>query len=113
MTKKRDARYYKARLAKEHPAIFAEIRPGGLSVRQANAKAGLIHLPTRLDALKRDWKRASEAQQVEFVRWLKTGIAKRVARRIVDAERRLQPDVARFLANWVKTNNSKPGRIMK
>jgi hypothetical protein len=41
MKKKRDAAYYKARLAKEFPAIFAEIGPGGLSVPA-------LHAPVRM-----------------------------------------------------------------
>jgi hypothetical protein len=117
MKKKRNSAYYKARLAKEHPSISAQIRPRGpLSVRAASAKAGLIHLPTRLDALKREWKKAVPAEQREFVRWLKarhprTHVAPPPP--IVDSTGRLRPDVAKFLSDWVKTNRSKPGRIMK
>jgi len=116
MKKKRDARYYKGRLASEFPAIFAEIRSGGLSVRAASAKAGLIRLPTRLDALKREWKKAARGEQREFVRWVKAreALARGAPPRpIADSAGHLRPDVAKFLSDWVKANRSKPGRIMK
>src|ERR1035437_447814 len=62
MTKKRDAAYYKKRLAKDHPAIFADLDAGRIkSVSAASAKAGLIKLPTRFGALKREWTGASRA----------------------------------------------------
>lgn len=41
------------------------------SVRAACAGAGLIHLPTRLDALKREWAGASGAERETFLDWLK------------------------------------------
>jgi hypothetical protein len=116
MKKKRDAAYYKGRLAREKPAIFAEIRPGGLSVRAASAKARLIHLPTRLDALKREWKKATLAEHREFIRWAKARESKAPSapvRSIANAAGQLRPDVAKFLSDWVKTKRSKPGRIMK
>jgi hypothetical protein len=111
--KKRDSAYYKKRLAKDHPALFAEVRAGKLSVRAASAKAGLIHLPTRLDALKREWRGASESQRDEFKEWIKTGALKRVAKPIADSDGRLRSGVRAFLSHWVKSNRSKPGRIMK
>lgn len=111
--KKRDSAYYKKRLAKDHPSLFAEVRSGRLSVRAASAKAGLIHLPSRLDALKREWRGASGAQRVEFIKWLKAGALKRVGRPIADADGRLRSDVRAFLSHWVTSNRSNPGRIMK
>jgi len=71
MKKKRDAAYLKKRLAKEHPTILADLDAGRIkSISAASAKAGLIHLPTRLQALKREWKGASDAQRFEFIKWL-------------------------------------------
>lgn len=113
MTKKRDRKYYKGRLAKGHPGIYAEVLSGALSVRAASAKAGLIHLPTRVGALKREWKKASNAQQVEFVKWLKASLPKRTVKAIADADGRLRPEVRTFLAGWIASHKSKPGRIMK
>jgi hypothetical protein len=116
MKKKRDAAYYRARLAKEFPAIFAEIGPGGLSVRAASTKAGLIHLPTRVDALKREWRRTTLREHGEFARWARVHEAKTrgtSARPIADKDGHLRPEAARFLSDWVRANRSKPGRIMK
>lgn len=114
MKKKRDSEYFAKRLAKDYPAIFAEVRPRGpLSIRAASVKAGLIHLPTRVDALKREWKRATEAQRVEFLHWLRAAAVKRVAMPIADAGGRLRPEVRAFLSHWVRSNRSKPGRIMR
>ena len=74
--KKRDAAYYQQRLKAEHPAIYADLKAGRiLSTRQAAAKAGLIHLPTRLSALKREWKGATNVERKEFLEWLKSGSA--------------------------------------
>jgi hypothetical protein len=116
MKKKRDAKYYAERLKKESPGVFAEIRPGGLSVRAASAKAGLVHLPTPLGILKREWKKASLVERREFVVWLKAGGAKASSasfKPIADKAGRLRPEVRKFLSDWVKANKSKPGRIMK
>ena len=113
MKKKRDAAYYKKRLAKDHPALFAEVRSGRLSVRAASAKAGLIHLPSRVDALKREWKKANNAQQVEFIIWLKSGAYKWVGLPIADSEGRLRRDVSDFLLRWVAQRGFNPARVMK
>jgi hypothetical protein len=114
MTRKRDAAYYRARLRRDHPGVFAGLSSGKYSsVREAAAAAGLIRLPSRLDALKREWRGASGAQRVEFIKWLKAGALKRVGRPIAYSDGRLRPDVRAFLTHWVTTNRSKPGRIMK
>jgi hypothetical protein len=85
MTGKRGAAYYRARLRRDHPTIFADLSSGKfVSVREAAAAAGLIHLPSRLDALKREWRGASGAQHVEFLKWLKAGALKRVGRPIAE-----------------------------
>lgn len=116
MKKKRDAAYYKGRLARDHPLIFAEIRSRRLSVRAASAKAGLIHLPSQFDALKREWKKANSVERRLFANWLRAEVAKArgaPARPIADAHGHLLPYAARFLSGWVRSNRSKPDRIMK
>jgi hypothetical protein len=113
MKKKRDAEYYEKRLAKAHPALLAEVRSGRLSVRAASAKARLIHLPTRLDALKREWKGASDAQRRDFVIWIKSGAYKWVGLPIADPEGRLRRDVSDFLLRWVARKGFRPARVMK
>src|SRR4051794_10666005 len=70
--KKRDAAYYRSRLKKKFPKVYADLLAGRIkSVRQAAAVAGLIHLPDRLTAMKRDWKRASPQQRADFLKWVK------------------------------------------
>jgi len=117
MPKKRNSAYYRRRLEKEHPAIYRDLLSGKYpSVRKAAAAAGLIHLPTRLHALKREWIRASPVERAEFGRWIRTGApAKRrlAVPTIADREGRLRPNVRSFLSLWVKTNKTTPGRIME
>lgn len=111
--KKRDSAYYRRRLAKDYPEIFAEVVSGRLSVRAASAKAGLIRPPTRSKALKREWKGATDAQRVEFLIWLKSGAYKWVGLPIADSEGRLRRDVSDFLLRWVARKGLRPGNIMK
>ena len=115
--KTRDSAYYRERLRKEHPAIHADLLAKKYkSTRQAAAAARLIHLPTRLDALKRDWNRATAAEQVAFLTWLKASRAKAptmVLGPIADLKGRLRKDVRDFLTKWIAEKRSKPGRIMK
>ena len=72
LMKKRDAAYYQRRLRAEHPSVYADLKAGRiLSTRQAAAKAGLVHLPTRLSGLKREWKGATNDERREFGKWMK------------------------------------------
>jgi hypothetical protein len=115
MAKRRDSAYFRRRLEKEHPAIYRELLSKKYpSVRAAAAAAGLIHLPTRLDALKREWRRATASEQRAFDAWVKAGARpKPRIPAIADKERRLRPDVRSFLADWVKANRLTPGRVLK
>jgi hypothetical protein len=116
MTKKRDSAYYEGRLKRDFPKYFAELRAGKFkSVRQAAAAAGLIHLPTRVGALKREWKRATTAEKNEFVAWTKGRKAASVAplTPIIDTAGHLKPAVIRFVSAWAKDRRITPGKIMK
>jgi len=114
MTGKRDAAYYRARLRRDYPTFFVGLASGKYgSVREAAAAAGLIRLPSRLDALKREWKRANEPQRDQFRAWLKPTAIRGIAKPISDSDGRLRPNVRAFLSHWVESNKSKPGRIMK
>jgi hypothetical protein len=114
MTGKRGAAYYRARLRRDHPTIFADLSSGKfVSVREAAAAAGLIRLPSRVDALKREWKKAKNEQQAEFVKWLTSGAYKRVGLPIADAKGRLRRDVSDFLLRWVAQRGFNPARVMK
>jgi hypothetical protein len=69
MAKARSNAYWLARLKRDHPAIYARHKAGKIaSVRQACAEAGLIHLPSRVDALMREWRAASDKERKEFVK---------------------------------------------
>jgi hypothetical protein len=121
MSKKRDRAYYEARLKRDFPRIFAEWRAGKFkSVRQASAEAGLIHLPDRFDALKREWKHGTDPQRRKFINWLKAtryGLAplprSASAPVIADSTGILVIPVVAFLKNWIDCYNTTPGRIMK
>jgi hypothetical protein len=119
MHAKARCRLLQRRLKRDHPAVYADLVAGRISsVRKASSRAGLIHLPTRLDALKREWKRASFREREDFVRWPKgsaPGIARAatISPTISSADGRLKRDVVTFLENWMIVHRSKPGRIMR
>ncbi|WP_156380785.1 hypothetical protein [Pseudolabrys sp. Root1462] len=116
MTKKRDRSYYEERLRKEHPGIYRDFRAGKFSsVRAAAISAGLIRQPTRVGALKREWRGASAADKVAFLKWLKSGTAKSTSGTVTIAmpDGRLKASVVSALLDWLKSTRSRPGRIMK
>lgn len=84
MAKKRDSNYYRERLRREHPAVFKDLQAGRIpSVRRAAAQAGLIRLPGRLDALKREWRKANDGDRQEFAEWVREQLSSSV---VVPAE---------------------------
>ena len=90
------------------------------SVRQAAAEAKLIHLPTRFDALKREWKHGTDPQRRKFINWLKAtryGLAPlpplAPTPAIADSTGILVIPVVAFLKNWIDSYNTTAGRIMK
>lgn len=113
--KKRDAAYYKGRLKREFPTIFADLSAGRIkTVRQAAAQAGLIHLPTRADALIREWKKATPAERERFRDWLsKSRVGLTKARQATDASGILKPTAVSYIEGWLRTNGRTPGQIMK
>ena len=121
MTNKRDSAYYEGRLKRDFPRIFSDLRAGRFkSVRQAAAFAGLIHLPTRVDALKREWKRGSDSERRQFINWLKStryGLPPKPTPMAVPAIANstgvLLVPVAAFLNDWIDCYNTTAGRIMK
>jgi hypothetical protein len=116
MTKKRDSAYYEGRPKRDFPKFFADLRAGKFtSVRQAAAAAGLIHPPTRVDALKREWRRSTTAEKNEFVAWTKGRKATSAASStpIIDGAGHLKPAVIRFISGWTRDRRITPGKIMK
>lgn len=118
MSRKRDSGYYRERLRREFPAIYKDLISGKIaSVRQAAIRAGLIRSPTRSDALKREWKRASSAERKVFLDWLKRSLPKRGTAlpppSPVDGAGRLRKPVIDFIEGWRRTRKASPGQIMK
>lgn len=114
--KKRDSAYYRERLRRAHPQVYRDLVAGRYpSVRQAAAAAGLVRLPARLDALKREWRRASRSERRAFVDWVKAGTPakRRPPKSIAYPDGRLRLDVARFLSNWLTSRKARPAQIMK
>ena len=113
---KRNSTYYRKRLEREHPAIYRDLVAGRYrSVRQAAAAAGLIHLPTRLQNLKREWNRASSAERREFVTWLKSTLRSALpsGKVVATPDGKLISRARAFLLDWLRRNGARPGRIMK
>lgn len=119
MSKKRDSAYYKRQLERRFPKLFADLTSGKIgSVRQAAGAAGLIHLPTRLDALKREWKKAGKSDRRAFVVWLRGTIVsppavRPIKRSIIDPGGHLRPAVVKFISDWTVAQRITPGKIMK
>lgn len=73
MSKKtvRDNAYYEARLERDHPTIYADLKAGKYrTVTDAALAAGLKTKRSRLHELKNAWNKASHAEQREFLKWL-------------------------------------------
>jgi len=71
---KRDAEYYKKRLQREHPGIFADLVAGAYpSVRAAALTAGLVKPRSALSELKSAWRKATPAQKRQFLSWARSG----------------------------------------
>jgi hypothetical protein len=113
----RDSAYYEGQLAKKFPVIFADMLAGKYkNVHQAAIAAGLKKLPSRLDALKRQWKKINSSDKKKFIVWAKTHEAKLKPRSSVPLagpDGRLRSDVRTFLADWLLATKSRPARIMK
>ena len=96
-TRKRDRDYYRRRLEREHPTIFADLKAGKYgSVRAAAAAAGLIRLPTRFGALKREWNKATLRERREFIDWIKatrTPSRRRIGKNLIEDDGSLKPAV--------------------
>jgi hypothetical protein len=118
--KVRDSEYLKRRLAKKRPDILADLESKKIgSVRQAAAKAEIIKLPSRLDGMKRHWKKISKADKDAFLDWTRTHDTTGTPHPLVtstsitDADGYLVPEVRKFIREWLAKTNSRPARIME
>ena len=77
---KRDADYYTARIARDHPAILTKMQAGEYrSVRAAAKDAGILKEATILEKLTRLWGKASPAEQREFLAFIAPQKTRRTA----------------------------------
>jgi hypothetical protein len=114
--RKRDSTYFRNRLVRDHPGIYRDLVAGRYrSVRQAAAAAGLIHLPTRLQNLKREWTRATPADRRAFANWLRSTkpISPPTGKVIATADGRLIIRAKAFISEWLRRNRARPSEIMK
>lgn len=71
---KRDNAYYLNRMAREHPAAYADYLAGKYPSASAAIIASGLRVPrSRLDELKNAWSKASLNEKRELVRWIKAG----------------------------------------
>lgn len=73
MSKKtvRDNAYYEARLERDHPTIYTDLKAGKYrTVTDAALAAGLKTKRSRLHELKNAWAKSSHSEQREFLKWL-------------------------------------------
>lgn len=64
---KRDNEYYRERLRKDHPDIYADYQAGRFeNLSKALIKAGIRKKRTEFDALKSAWNKASTAERDAF-----------------------------------------------
>jgi len=109
---KRDADYFKRRLKRDFPAIYAEfLAKKYKSVRQAAVTAKLIRNPGRLESLKQHWRKATPAQQIAFLKWTQElRVKSPSATPIADATGRLSPTTVAFLEDWCGKHKLRPGQ---
>lgn len=70
---KRDLAYYERRLIDEHPAVYADYQAGRFkSLTTACQAAGLMSKDTPPKALRRAWKKATPAEQHDFIAWIRS-----------------------------------------
>jgi hypothetical protein len=88
---RRDNSYYRQRMKREAPTVYADYVAGKFqSFAAARRAAKLVSPRTRLHELKNAWTKATKAERDEFVLWIKSSrsLASRAA---IDSAGRLTP----------------------
>ena len=68
--KDRSNAYWRARIARDHPEIFARLASGEIrTVRAARSAAGLLRQPSQLERMMLSWERLNPRQRNDFLRW--------------------------------------------
>jgi len=71
-----NADYLTARIARDRPDILERMKAGEFpSVRQAGIAAGIVRVPTGLDALRRAWGKATDEERATFWRAIAAQLA--------------------------------------
>ena len=113
----RNNSYWMARFKRDHRTLYDGVKAGEITVRQARQVAGLLRLPSKLDALKRAWKMASESDRKAFDGWRKIGAKLPVARRTVplelDSEGKFTDMTCRRIRAILAANGNKMGLLME
>jgi hypothetical protein len=112
--------YWKRRLKTEHPRIHADLEAGRIpSINEARRKAGLLKPVSRLQALEREWHKASIKEREDFKAWAglvsPSTSAPGTARftTLTDASGYLLPAVAGRAIEIQKKRGLKSGEIMR
>lgn len=100
---KRDSAYYKERLIRDHPSIYADLVDGKHAhVTDAAIAAGLKTPRTRLHELKNAWRKASAQERDEFEKWLLSEKGIKVPH-LNTAGAKLPIAIDRHLQPWAKS----------
>jgi len=68
--KDRSNAYWRARIARDHPEVFARLISGELrTVRAARNAAGLLRQPGVIERMMLAWARLNPRQRNDFLRW--------------------------------------------
>ena len=68
--KDRSNAYWRARIARDHPEVFARLVSGDIrTVRAARNAAGLLRQPTVMERMMLAWERLDPRQRNDFLRW--------------------------------------------
>ncbi len=68
--KDRSNAYWRARIARDHPDIFARLLSGEIrTVRAARSAAGLLRQPSLTERMMLAWERLNPRQRNDFLRW--------------------------------------------
>jgi hypothetical protein len=113
---KRDNDYYLERLRAANQTLYADVKAGRVTARQALDRAGIKKLPSGLTVLKRAWKKATAREKREFFNWLKSTMPARKALprpAIIQPDRKLTAHGKAEIERIMSTRKIKTGTLMR
>lgn len=111
-SRRRDRLYWLKRLRAEYPGLAEQVDRGALTVRAACIKARLIKSPSRLDALKREWKKANLSDKRAFIMWLKASVSGKPRIEPLTASGYLTTAAIKQIHKIMADECLKPGQVM-